>query len=92
MHVVHRCEHGEYAEKRCVLCDNDRLRTIKLNGSFNVKSAEGLKDIANQFDDIAFVADSSAHEVAAMAMRWAHNRILQLEGQLERIRREVGSP
>jgi hypothetical protein len=66
-----------------------KLRTVTVLGS--IRSVKGLRQIAEQFDVTAFEADSSAHEVAAIAMRWAADRICELEGRLFRVEKELKS-
>jgi SepF-like predicted cell division protein (DUF552 family) len=61
----------------------NRLRQVRMTGK--PRSIKGLEDIAKQFDEVAQECDSSAHELAAMVMRWAAGRINRLERTLDDI-------
>ncbi len=60
-----------------MISSEEKLRSIKIVG--DVRSVAALRSFAVQFDFVAFECDSSAHEVAAVAMRWAAGRIEELE-------------
>lgn len=66
--------------------DNNKLRSVKIDGT--IKSVSALYDLAVQFGNVAHDCDSAAHELSAITMYWAAGRIQELEGRLDRIRRE----
>lgn len=66
---------GEMASK------NDKLRTVVVRGE--IRSVAGLQNIVDQFVEVAHECDSSAHEISAIAMRWAIERIRFLESKLD---------
>ena len=69
------------------MSDNHKLRTVVVRGE--IRSVNGLDNLITQFESVAHDCDSSAHEVASIAMQWAANRIRFLECQLDEIRRAI---
>jgi hypothetical protein len=62
----------------------DKLRTVTVHGT--IHSLIGLEELQQQFDRTAHECDSSAHEVAATALRWASRRIMELEARIAKVR------
>ena len=57
-----------------------KLRSVTIRAK--MRSIKGLRELIEHFDSVAHECDSSAHEVAAISMRWAADRIYKLESRL----------